>query len=1396
MSAHELIAELATAGVRLWEDAGQLRYRAPRGALTPERIAELRSAKGELLAALRSAGLPAAVADPGNRHEPFPLTDVQTAYLVGRRHGYAYGGVACHTYLEVEYPELDPERTERAWNRLIGHHDMLRVVVHEEGYQQVLPSVPPYRIQVTDLRGAATGAVHARLEEVREELGHKVYPVGEWPMFELRITRTTDRTVLHLSVDFLMTDWTGIRHLLGRLERLHEDPDHELPPCGISYRDYVLAERRLPQSPRYRRDRDHWLARIDDLPPAPELPTAERSEGEPSFHGLAGTLTQAEWSAFRDHAAAAGLTASGAVLAAYAEVIGRWSRRPEFTLNLTLHNRLPLHPQVDELIGDFTSVVLLAVRPGAGEPFAERARRLGGRLFDAMDHRLYSGIEVIRELVRRRSRDEAVMPVVFTSTIGGTGHEDGDDGGDGDGDGDGDARTAGEIGFALTQTPQVWIDCQVTDRHGALLLNWNVRDGVFPPGMARDMFEAFQELLRRLAGGPGPWSDTEVLALPAAQAGRRAAVNATAGPRPPALLHEPVFDTARRHPDRTAVIDADGTHTYRTLCGRATAIETALRDAGAVPGDLVAVALEKGLDQVAAVLGTLAAGAVYLPLDPGQPAFRRNLILGDSGAGFIVSAGPDDTVPPHLRVVALDAVPADGGLPESTRRRVEPDALAYVICTSGSTGTPKGVMISHRAAANTIADINGRFGIEPADRLLGLANPGSDLSVYDVFGPLALGAALVLPGPDRGGDPGHWAELVERHGVTVWNSVPAHLQMLGHHLAAHPGSGTGSLRLALLSGDWIPVTLPDRIRAHVPGLRLVSLGGATEASIWSIHYPIGEVDPAAPSIPYGFPLRNQTFHVLDGALRDCPDWVAGELFIGGDGLALGYLGDTERTRERFVIHPVTGRRLYRTGDLGRYLPTGAIEFLGREDHQVKIRGHRVEPAEVEAALTGHPAVRGAVVLADGDDALRRRLVAFVTFEPTAPSLDDLRLEEYLRERLPDHMRPAVIHPMACLPVTANGKIDRRALTEKLTEITDRRAVPGSAAPREGLETTLAGMWADVLEVEWVGRNDDFFELGGNSLLSARLVARLRAGVPQAAGLFFDTLVRQLLPEPTVAAMARYLESHGVTDPQEADSRRTASPLHRLGTGGTGPTVLLVHDGTGELDRYQQLADLLDPERRVLGLSAGHADGYLRAADEVLLRRRAGGYARLVRAEDPGGVCVVGAGAAALLALEVARVLDGLGTEVCEVLLVDGYRVDAPVTDELLLESLFAGELGLRPAEFDYPAGPPVPADHPLRLRPRAARLEALGRAARLRAQTPVGTRLEVFRKTVRVLGGHRPEPYPGPLRLIDSGTARHPLCTALAAEPAAVGRTGAEVVPQQQLPVMAALAALLEEPGR
>ncbi|GIJ42518.1 non-ribosomal peptide synthetase [Micromonospora andamanensis] len=1346
MSAQQLIAELERVGVHLWEDDGQLRFRAAKGVMTPERAAALRERKEEVLTVLRGNRLPAVVADPANAHAPFPLTDVQTAYLLGRRHGYAYGGVACHLYVEVEYPDLDPGRAEDAWNRLIAHHDMLRAVVHEDGSQQVLPEVPRYRIAVADLRADATEAVNAHLTKVRDELGHQILTTDTWPLFELRLTRAVGRAVLHVSLDFLISDWAGIQILLDQFEHLHRDPTAELPQPELSFRDYLLTERGLRESARYQRDRDYWAARVDTLPPAPELPTLSRAENRTTFSRWSLELTPAAWSALRERAVSAGVTASGAVLAAYAEVIGKWSRRPDFTLNLTLLNRLPLHPDVPALIGDFTSVTLLEAHTCDAPTFADRAQRLGRQLFDDMDHRFFSGVEVIREIARRRSPDEALMPVVFTSAIGIEGAT--------------SRESEARLGYGITQTPQVWIDCQALERDGALLVNWDVRDGVFTDGLVDDMFAAFEDLLDRLSRDPEAWRAPAPVPLPSAQVELRRTVNATEGPIPGGLLHEPVFATARRFPDRVAVIDSAGEHTYRELSGRASDIAAYLTGAGVAPGDIVAVALDKELDQIAAVLGVAAVGAAYLPLSTGQPTSRRDRILSDSGAAFLVGgpAAGDAPVPS----VAVGDIPADSGSFDVAGAARSPDELAYVIYTSGSTGTPKGVMISHRAALNTIVDITERFGIGWEDRVLGLADLGFDLSVYDLFGTLGVGGTLVLPDPARRGEPAHWAELVVRHRITVWNSVPAQMQMLAHYLSAHPEPAR-TLRLALLSGDWIPVTLPDEIRSHIPELKVISLGGATEASIWSIYHPIDTVDTDAPSIPYGLPLRNQTFHVYDHDLRDRPDWVAGELYIGGVGVAAGYLNDPERTRERFRTHPVTGERLYRTGDFGRYLPSGVIEFLGREDNQVKIRGHRIELAEVEAALLSHPAVRGAVVLVEGTESLRRRLVAFVVTDGAnggEQPLAELNLDRYLRDLLPDYMCPAALHPLPAIPVTANGKVDRTALANRLRQAANETTGTGGDEPTEGLETTLAQLWAEVLKVDRVGRNDDFFALGGNSLLSTQLVAMVRERVPQAAGMYFDSLVRELLPDPTVAAMARLLSNAADAPTPEPVQRRVVSPLVRFGDGESDPAVVLVHDATGKLYNFVSLTNLIEPGRKILGLTAGDADTYLRSDPEQLLHRRVAAYARLVRTERPNAVQVVGYGATALLAVEVARELAEAGTRVDQVVLVDPYRISGEVSDAAL-EYLFARELGVPPTRAGFPDTLAELADHTF-MTSSAERIAAMGAAVEIGTDITVARRYEIFRATVAALREHELRPCGLPLTVV--GSAPDPELGGLAAE--------------------------------
>jgi acyl-coenzyme A synthetase/AMP-(fatty) acid ligase len=386
-------------------------------------------------------------------------------------------------------------------------------------------------------------------------------------------------------------------------------------------------------------------------------------------------------------------------------------------------------------------------------------------------------------------------------------------------------------------------------------------------------------------------------------------------------------------------------------------------------------------------------------------------------------------------------------------------------------------MISHRSAWNTVLDINRRFAVTAQDRMLALTPLGFDLSVYDLFGPFAVGGALVMPDAGTGRAPWHWAHLAEQHKVTLWNTVPALMEMLIGYLTGRRDRLPDKLRLVMMSGDWIPVSLPARIRALAPpDIDLISLGGATEASIWSIWHRITDVASGWVSIPYGKPLTNQRFEILDEALRRRPDWVPGEQYIGGTGVAMGYLRDEEKTRRSFITHPHTGERLYRTGDLGRYFPDGSIEFLGRDDFQVKIHGYRIELGEIEAALLGHDQVRAAVVTAIGKARGEKRLIAYITTHdttgPNGAGADGETLVKAVREhiagKLPAYMVPSHILFLDSLPLTSNGKVDRTALPLPVAA----RQTPGPE-PTDPLENQVLGVWHDLLGAGVIGPDDDW-----------------------------------------------------------------------------------------------------------------------------------------------------------------------------------------------------------------------------------------------------------------------------------------------------------------------------------
>ncbi|MBC2875432.1 MULTISPECIES: non-ribosomal peptide synthetase [Streptomyces] len=1046
---------------------------------------------------------------PAARHAPFPLTDTQQAYLLGRTGAFELGNVSTHAYYEFE-GDLDLPRFRTAWERVVTRHDVLRLAIDpERGEQWIRPEVPPLPIETVDLRGADEETVRARLAAIRGAMSHRVLPADGPFLFGVVLSRLADdRTRVHVDFDALILDFLSWKLLLADLSAYYADPDAQLPPLETTFRDYVLAEAATRDSDEYRASRAYWTDRLPGLPPSPRLPLV-RDPAELTRHTFTGRrhrMAAARWKRLKTRAAHAGLTPSGLAIAAFAEVLAHWGESARFTLNIPRMNRLPLLPQADRVLGEFASFSLLEVDHRTPGTFAERAARVQEQGWRDLAHQHVTGVELLRELVRHQGGfRQALMPVVLTSTIGLRG---------------GDRPLLGgllEEVYTISQTPQVYLDVQIDEHDGDLYVNWDAVDELFPAGLMDAMFAAFRDLLDRLEADEAAWDEP----LPLRPDGIRKGAAGPERPVPDLLVQDLFARHAAEHPEHIAVIAPDATLSYGELADRARRVAHWLRREGAEPGRPVAVVMDRGWEQIAAAYGALFAGTPYVPLDPRQPAARLHGILRRTGARHLLTRSAEPAAHALPAELGIRVLPVDTGLDGLSAGPLPPaqgpDDLAYLLFTSGSTGEPKGAMIRHRGMVNALLATLDAFGIGPDDRALAVTALHHDMSTFDLFGVLGAGGSVVVPEPGRDRDPAHWAELVAAHGVTLWNSVPAAMEMLleDARTAARPPA---SLRLVLLGGDWIPPHVPERLLRSLPGVRVVGVGGPTETTLWNIWHPVTEADTALPTIPYGRPIANTRYHLLNDGMRDVPDGVTGEMYCAGPGVAAGYWEDAERTAAAFVPHPVTGERLYRTGDLGRFRPDGTIEFAGRADSQVKIRGRRVELGEIEAALRAHPDVASAVAVAvprpDGPG--YRGLAAHATVRTGHPTPTVDEVLDLLRERLPEHMVPGSLRFTDRFPLTANGKVDRRALAA-VEEEKPAEEKPG--APATALERVLAGIWQEVIGAPAVAPDDDFFALGGDSLLATRIVGRIRESLD-----IPDVTVRAVFAAPTVAGLAAELRA--------------------------------------------------------------------------------------------------------------------------------------------------------------------------------------------------------------------------------------------------------------------------------
>ncbi|WP_342374022.1 non-ribosomal peptide synthase/polyketide synthase [Myxococcus stipitatus] len=1001
---------------------------------------------------------------------------------------------------------LDVGLLRRCFDLLVERHEALRTrVTHVEGQPvQVIAPARAVELPVVDLRDLP----ETRREE--EALRHALaqarrsFDLETGPLMRVVLLRLAEHThVLALTLHHLVADGTSmgvlVRELAALYEALASGRASPLPELPVRYVDYARWQRQWLNGEVQTSQVEYWRQRLAGAPHALELPTDKPRPSVSSFHGasvpvrLSRELTQALRSLARDE----GGTPFMVLLAGFQALLHRYSGQEDLCVGTAIAGRH--RAELQGLVGPFINNLVLRTQLSGALTFRELIGRVREVTLGAYAHQDVPFEKLVEELRPRRDLGRApffqVMLLLQQDPL----------------------PAATMPGLSLrsldVESPAAKYDLtlSLTDTADGLSGTLEYSTDLFEAGTVERMVTHLIALLSSAVAEPG--QRVGALGLLSSAEERRVTVewNATAANFDQRATLTQLFSAqAARTPEAVALVCGDVSVTYQELRTRASALAHRLRSLGVGPGSLVAVCASRSVELVTGLLGVLEAGGAYVPLDPSYPAERLAFMLRDCGARVLltqrhlagnIAAGSTQCVFLDEPSTAVAEVSSSGG--------ALPEGLAYVLYTSGSTGTPKGVMVQHRNVANFFAGMDARLGAAASGTWLAVTSVSFDISVLELLWTLCRGFKVVV---HTEAEQGQVAEALLRHGATHLQLTPSRAQAL---LTETRGQeALASVRRLLVGGEALPPELATRLRGALRGGVLLNMYGPTETTIWSSTHTVGDVTG---SISIGTPIANTALYILDARLRPVPVGVAGELYIGGEGVARGYLDRPALTAERFVpdaYSATPGARMYRTGDLARWHADGTVEFLGRVDQQVKVRGYRIELGEVEAALAQHPSVSVAVVAARREQQGDTRLVAYVV--PSGANVDFSALRASLRQRLPEYMVPSAFMALDALPLTPNGKVDRKALPA----LDPGRSEPGTeyVAPRTSTEEALARVWSELLGVERVGALDDFFELGGHSLLATQVIARVRT-------LFATELpLRELFEARTVAALASRIEA--------------------------------------------------------------------------------------------------------------------------------------------------------------------------------------------------------------------------------------------------------------------------------
>jgi amino acid adenylation domain-containing protein/non-ribosomal peptide synthase protein (TIGR01720 family) len=1005
----------------------------------------------------------------------------------------------------------------RALDELARRHEALRTAFPEVDGRpvQVIAPPGPFPLPLVDLSAlppAARGVEASAL--ARAELA-RPFDLARGPLTRAFLARLAgDEHTFLLTQHHIVSDGWSVGILQQELAALYTafaaGQPSPLPELPLQPADAAQWQRDHLQGDALARLLGWWKEHLGGSFSLLELPTDHPRPAMQSFRGghIRFALGRKAGAALRELAVRERITPFMTLLAAFQALLCRVTGQTGFLVGFPVAGRA--HQELEGLVGFFVNTLVVRTRAGDDPAFSDLLRRVRGDVLDAMHHQDLPFERLVEELQPERALSHTpLVQALFTFRQASAG----------------ELRLPGLTlvpeGTGGTETAKFDLLFTADEGSAGVSASFEYDRDLFEPPTIHRLALGFQRILEAALERPR----TRLSGLPLLGGAERHQLlvewNDTRRRDPGALVHDLFAGQARAAPDAPALVFQGEVTTYGELAARAGCLARRLRSLGAGPESRVGVVMERSPELIVALLGVLQVGGAYVPLDPAQPRERRLALLRECGARVLLTqpalaegcAGFEGPVL-SLPVEPEPGEPLDRG---ATPVGVTPENLAYVIFTSGSTGKPKGVAVPHRAVVRLVRDA-GYADFGPEQVFLQLSPVSFDASTFEIWGCLLHGGRLVIHPP---GLPAlaELGAIVRREGVTtLWLTAG-----LFHSMVEERIEGLAGLSQLLAGGDVLSPAHVRRALAALPGTRLIDGYGPTECTTFACCHSMTAADPPAGPVPIGRPIGNTRAYVVEAGMRPVPIGVPGDLLLGGDGLARGYEADPALSAGRFVPDPFAalsgerGGRLYRTGDRARWRPDGRLEFLGRGDEQVKIRGFRIEPAEIETALSEHPDVAEAAVVVEGRDAHSRRLVAFVVPRPGGRRPPGREIRDWLKERLPLYLVPAAVATVDGLPLTPNGKVDRRALAARAGEAARTGTPRGLEAPRTDLERRLAGIWTGLLRVDSLGVHDNFFDLGGDSLLAIQMVSRAgRAGI--------SLSLRQLFRHQTVAELAAAVEA--------------------------------------------------------------------------------------------------------------------------------------------------------------------------------------------------------------------------------------------------------------------------------